>query len=394
MYLRGFFSGGAPRKEDAILFSNTPPSTGSRGQGTIASFLSGLALPGYNSNNYFRHASHFGGRYVFGGTRTQPNLVAATHAPMGDDNYFTSNRTKFLSFDSYSRFSTGGRALTLDGFRLRLTPVGGASILRFVVLATPPRLRIITSQGEAEFTALTLQAVSMAQFTEQEAVPSNPIVNTYTANYQVTLDAFVVNLIQGSEELKRDRYVPVSNPFSDYINTEITKLISVENSGRLLVLVGGRLFHGLMKDDGYGLWTELSFNLPIRDINVLRDIITIIIGGDIYALDFNDHTPIEDNSPLTLSLLSPAASWLGAEGLTAIEQDLTKYNYTNGMLLGQFEGPISVGSREGDKNQNIIQHPNLIIFDKLNLQSFRDSAHFDFKGRRITIDSAFYEVGE
>ena len=232
LYLRGFFSGGAPRKEDAILFSDTPPSTGSRGQGTIASFLSGLALPGYNSNNYFRHASHFGGRYVFGGTRTQPNLVAATHAPMGDDNYFTSNRTKFLSFDSYSRFSTGGSALTLDGFRLRLTPVGGASILRFVVLATPPRLRVITSQGEAEFTALTLQAVSMAQFTEQEAVSSNPIVNTYTANYQVTLDAFVVNLIQGSEELKRDRYVPVSNPFPDNPNTPNTCLLYTSPSPR------------------------------------------------------------------------------------------------------------------------------------------------------------------
>ena len=165
-------------------------------------------VPGYNSNNYFQRSAHIGGRYVFGGTRTRSNLIAATHG--NDARYFTQARAKFFSFDSYSRYSVGGNALQNDGFFLRLTPVGGASILRFVVLTTPTRLRIITSQGETDIPDFGLQTASMAQFTEQEAVSSNPIVNTYTANYQVTLDAFVVNLIQGSEELKRDRYVPVS----------------------------------------------------------------------------------------------------------------------------------------------------------------------------------------
>ena len=383
MFSSGDFIGSGDRNVDVIL-----SGTGSVGPEIHRVYT----LPGYNSNNYFRHASHFASRYVFGGTRTQPNLIAATHSS-GDSTYFDT-RPKFFSFDSYSRLSESVNALALDGFRLRVTPAGGAAILRFVVLSPTPRLRIVTSQGEAEVASLTLQAVSMAQFTEQEAVSSNPIVNTYAANYQVTLDEFVVNLIQGSEELRRNRYIPVSNPFSDYITSPIVKLISIENSGRLLALVGGRLFHCITKDDGYGIWTELSFIGPIRDISVLRDIINIIIGGDIYSLDFNDRSAIEDGVSLTLSLLSPAASWLGADGLTAIEQDLNKYNYSNGMLLGQFQGPVSVGTREGDKNQSVVQDPDIIIFGQLNLENYKDSAHFDFKGRTIVIDSAFYEVGE
>ena len=255
-------------------------------------------------------------------------------------------------------------------------------------------MRIVTSQGAAQFTSLKLSDVQGAAFSEQEAASRNPIVNTYTANYQVTLDSFVVNLIQGSEELRRDRYVPVSNPFSDYINTSIDSLVAIENSGRLLVLVGGRLFHGIMKDDGRGIWTELSFIGEINSMSVVRDIVTLRISGVLYNLDFNDHTPIEDNAPLNISLLSPAASWLGADGLTAIEQDLNKYNYSNGMLLGKFQGPVSIGTREGDKNQSVVQDPDIIIFGQLNLENYKDSAHFDFKGRTIVIDSAFYEVGE
>ena len=42
----------------------------------------------------------------------------------------------------------------------------------------------------------------------------------------------------------------------------------------------------------------------------------------------------------------------------------------------------------------MVQDPDIIIFGQLNLENYKDSAHFDFKGRTIVIDSAFYEVGE
>ena len=125
-----FFAGG-PGKFGAVLFSRRPDGTSNNNAGIAAAFTFGLTLPGYNSEEYFQQAAHISGRYVFGGTKSVGNLFAATH---GNDETYFATRTKFFSFDSYSRYATNGDALENEGYFLPLTPVGGACILRFVIL--------------------------------------------------------------------------------------------------------------------------------------------------------------------------------------------------------------------------------------------------------------------
>ena len=64
------------------------------------------------------------------------------------------------------------------------------------------------------------------------------------------------------------------------------------------------------------------------------------------------------------------------------------------MLLGQFEGNIGIGTMEGRPNQQNPHAVDLIKFGGVELKSYKDAVKFDFEGRRIIINSAFFEVTE
>ena len=361
----------------------------------------GFRAHGYNSWNYFTRSEYFSSRYILASPNRQRGLIAATHS-VSDTAFFRTITTESrFSFDSYFRLSdaAGRTSLTLTnyGFWQRLTSAQGTNIL-YMVFRTPntPPLVIGTSIGEAMFNNLSLEGIRTAAFAGLSSPPETEPVTIYAARFRITNDKQVVNYIQSSVELSRSIYTAVTPDISDYINVGIDGLEGIPDGGRIFVLVGSRLFAGIVMGQGNIVWTELVFSAPIVGISVTAgsNELTITHRSSVVTLDFNEHTPIESGVPLSLSLPSPAAVWLTSEGLTEFQQDLLRFNYNNGMLLGQFEGNIGIGTMEGRPNQQNPHAVDLIKFGGVELKSYKDAVKFDFEGRRIIINSAFFEVTE
>ena len=337
---------------------------------------------GLNVTAFYQHSEALNGRVGLFFTREKPNALAFTRNIGASEGR--------LEFSEGDNLKGDPENPNLDnGFRLFWTPEGGG-LKGFWTFVFNGILNVGTSRGNVTFSQLNVSALNELVFARQDSPSRFRPVDSFTASYQVLNDKRSMFILEKSEELQRTKYVSLTASIGDYIPTTIDSVYSIQDIGILMVLTNEkRLFIGTIKENGRVGWTELTFGRDIQQLHEANGLLIINARGTIATLDLKEITGIEADAKLTLTLPSPLAYVIKSNAKTP--DRVAQYTISKGIMIGDLQQPASVGSRL-IPNQYSSSRAKSVQFGAINLKNEDDSPHFEFRGRKVRISSAFFDI--
>ena len=333
-----------------------------------------------NIEEFFTGAVATQGRLALSGL---PNLLCVTNNTGAGDGLF--------NFDYYGNFAASPEEPQLNLGYVQPLVIEEDSRILYLILNTQGQVVVGTTRGDITFAVLTknniINGVFVRQLTEEGSIP----VSIFTARYQIFRRGKEIFLTQASEEYQRTRYISVANDLQDFLDGRIDQIAALQSHGRLVARSGTKVFIGMVDPEGKVTWTEISTGLPIRSISADDDILILHDSAGIKQLDLSETTDIEDNAPLSLTLLAPLAYACKKQDFSPAKLDT--FHIQNGYILGQFKGDIIVGT-EQILNAGSHYRRDAIPLYKMSGKNWQDSIKFTFKGRKIILHTAFFEVGD
>lgn len=350
---------------------------------------------GFNYRDYPTITATFFSRIILSGFAF-PNQIAASRQL-----FSTSN----VKFDLYARIRAGSNPLVGRGIVQALTPEGGLIIYWIRLLRRRGESGVVvgTSLGDVILTAdgFSVDALKDANLDRQSNPPTRPPVQVLGATYQLIQNNRDVFLLEYDDIAKRNKLITVTAPIQDFITEGINQLWGIDNSARLIIRSGSRVFIGLVYAGGDMAWSEIS--VPRRDGQRSSIHSVQLVGGQLYidseignfTLDFSETSPIEEDSEVSITLCSPLAYYIreNQSGLIPFEVpfNVEDYNYARGQLLGKFLGKTFVSTTEQDGTV-ASSYRNHCDISPQNLKNYDSAIKFTFEGREIQVDCAIVGV--